>query len=147
VPSHDRGVYPRHREIVSEESTAPLAGVLVADFSRVLAGPLVGMTLGDLGAEVIKVESPGGDDTRSWAPPVDREGGSTYFHCANRNKRSVVLDLKSASDLALARRLCKRADVMIANFRPGTLERFGLDYGDHLSTQPGDRVLRDQRLW
>jgi crotonobetainyl-CoA:carnitine CoA-transferase CaiB-like acyl-CoA transferase len=86
------------------------------------------MTLGDLGADVIKVESPDGDDTRTWKPPVDSSGGSTYFHAANRNKRSLVLDLKDAGDLELGRRLCERADVVIANFRPGTLERYGLGY-------------------
>jgi crotonobetainyl-CoA:carnitine CoA-transferase CaiB-like acyl-CoA transferase len=105
-----------------------LDGLLVADLSRVLAGPLVGQTLGDLGADVIKVESPGGDDTRTWKPPVDPSGGATYFHAANRNKRSLVLDLKDADDLVLARRLCERADVVVANFRPRTLERYGLGY-------------------
>ena len=113
-----------------------LDDVLVADFSRVLAGPLVGMTLGDLGADVIKVESPGGDDTRSWKPPVDAEGGATYYHAANRNKRSVVLDLKDDADNVLARRLCERADVVIANFRPGTLERFGLGYEQTAQRNP-----------
>jgi crotonobetainyl-CoA:carnitine CoA-transferase CaiB-like acyl-CoA transferase len=106
----------------------PLEGLLVADLSRVLAGPLVGQTLGDLGADVIKVEPPDGDDTRTWKPPVDAVGDATYFHAANRNKRSLVLDLKESGDLGLARRLCERADVVIANFRPGTLERYGLGY-------------------
>jgi crotonobetainyl-CoA:carnitine CoA-transferase CaiB-like acyl-CoA transferase len=106
----------------------PLANLLVADFSRVLAGPLVGMTLGDLGADVVKVEPPGGDDTRSWKPPEDAEGRATYHHAANRNKRAIALDLKDAGDAALASRLCERADVVVANFRPGTLERFGLGY-------------------
>jgi crotonobetainyl-CoA:carnitine CoA-transferase CaiB-like acyl-CoA transferase len=72
----------------------PLEDILVADLSRVLAGPLVGMTLGDLGADVIKVESPTGDDTRSWKPPVDDTGRATYHHAVNRNKRALVLDLK-----------------------------------------------------
>lgn len=108
----------------------PLAGLSVADFSRVLAGPLVGMTLGDLGADVVKVESPGGDDTRSWKPPEDAAGRSTYHHAANRNKRSIALDLKDADDAELARRLCERADVVVANFRPGTLERFRLGYDE-----------------
>src|SRR3954463_6189609 len=106
----------------------PLAGIGVVDFSRVLAGPLVAMTLGDLGAEVIKVESPLGDDTRRWKPPQDAQGRAAYHHTANRNKRSIVLDLKSEDDLELARRLCERADVVVSNFLPGTLERFGLDY-------------------
>ena len=105
-----------------------LSGVIVADFSRVLAGPLAAMTLGDLGASVIKVEPPGGDETRSWLPPVDSEGRSTYFHTANRNKRSVALDLKDEADRALAFELAMRADVLIENFRPGTMARFGLDW-------------------
>jgi crotonobetainyl-CoA:carnitine CoA-transferase CaiB-like acyl-CoA transferase len=112
------------------EASGPLDGIAVVDLSRVLAGPLVAMTLGDLGADVIKVESPAGDDTRRWLPPVDAEGRSAYHHTANRNKRSIALDLKSASDLELARRLCGRADVVVANFKPGTLERFGLGYDD-----------------
>lgn len=105
----------------------PLAGVLVADFSRILAGPYATMLLADLGAEVIKVESPGGDDTRTWMPPV-REGVSTYFLGVNRNKRSVALDLKDPADLAAAQELARRADVLIENFKPGGLARFGLDY-------------------
>jgi crotonobetainyl-CoA:carnitine CoA-transferase CaiB-like acyl-CoA transferase len=111
--------------------TGPLDGVLVADFSRVLAGPLAAMTLGDLGADVIKVERPdGGDDTRAWGPPW-RDGESTYFLGLNRNKRSVALDLGDAGDLALARELAGRADVMIESFRPGLMARWGLD-GDAL---------------
>src|SRR5215213_6092409 len=108
----------------------PLDGVLVADFSRILAGPLAGMTLGDLGADVIKVEAPDGDDTRRWAPPVDVHGRATYYQAVNRNKRSVALDLKDAADRGLARSLCERADVVLANFRPGTLERYELGYDD-----------------
>jgi crotonobetainyl-CoA:carnitine CoA-transferase CaiB-like acyl-CoA transferase len=104
----------------------PLEGILVADFSRVLAGPLATMVLGDLGAEVIKVEHPDGDDTRAWGPPWAPDGSSTYFHAVNRNKRSVVLDLRDDGDLALARELIARADVLIENFRPGTMERLGL---------------------
>lgn len=105
-----------------------LSGVIVADFSRVLAGPLAAMTLGDLGANVIKVEPPGGDETRSWLPPVDADGRSTYFQTANRNKRSLVLDLKEEGDRELALELVRRADVLIENFRPGTMARFGLDW-------------------
>lgn len=100
----------------------------MADFSRVLAGPLAAMTLGDLGANVIKVEPPSGDETRSWLPPVDGEGRSTYFQTANRNKRSVVLNLKDETDRELAAELAMRADVLIENFRPGTMARFGLDW-------------------
>lgn len=114
-----------------------LDGILVADFSRVLAGPLAAMTLGDLGAEVVKVEPPKGDETRSWKPPVDSEGRSTYFLSVNRNKRSVTLNLKQEEDLNLARELAGRADVLIENFRPGTMEKFGLDYAALASGNPG----------
>jgi crotonobetainyl-CoA:carnitine CoA-transferase CaiB-like acyl-CoA transferase len=86
------------------------------------------MLLADLGADVIKVESPGGDDTRAWVPPVTSDGVSTYFLAINRNKRSVALDLKSAPDLELARELARRADVLVQNFKPGGLARYGLDY-------------------
>ncbi len=105
----------------------PLSGLVVADFSRILAGPYATMLLADLGAQVIKVESPGGDDTRTWMPPV-HDGVSTYYLGINRNKRSIALDLKDPSDLDVAQRLAQRADVMIENFRPGGLRRFGLDY-------------------
>jgi crotonobetainyl-CoA:carnitine CoA-transferase CaiB-like acyl-CoA transferase len=106
----------------------PLAGLLVADFSRVLAGPYCTMLLGDLGADVIKVESPAGDDTRYWMPPVTADGVSTYYLAINRNKRSVVLDLRTGEGLAAARELARRADVFVQNFKPGGLARFGLDY-------------------
>jgi crotonobetainyl-CoA:carnitine CoA-transferase CaiB-like acyl-CoA transferase len=105
----------------------PLSGLLVADFSRILAGPYATMLLADLGADVVKVESPGGDDTRSWQPPV-RDGISTYYLAVNRNKRSIALDLKDSGDLAAAQELARRADVLVENFRPGGLARFGLDY-------------------
>lgn len=107
--------------------TGPLAGLLVADFSRILAGPYATMLLADLGAQVVKVEGPAGDDTRTWMPPV-RDGVSTYYLGINRNKRSIALDLKNDADLADAQELARRADVMIENFRPGGLARFGLDY-------------------
>jgi crotonobetainyl-CoA:carnitine CoA-transferase CaiB-like acyl-CoA transferase len=106
---------------------APLDGLLVADFSRVLAGPFATMLLGDLGADVIKVERPdGGDDTRAWGPPW-RDGESTYYLGLNRNKRSVALDLGDAEDVRLARELAGRADVLIESFRPGLMARWGLD--------------------
>ena len=105
----------------------PLAGLLVADFSRVLAGPYATMLMADLGAEVVKVEGPAGDDTRSWQPPV-REGISTYYLGINRNKRSIALDLTDADDRRVAQDLASRADVFIENFKPGGLARFGLDY-------------------
>jgi crotonobetainyl-CoA:carnitine CoA-transferase CaiB-like acyl-CoA transferase len=116
---------------------AALEGISVVDLSRVLAGPLVAMTLGDLGADVIKVESPAGDDTRRWLPPADAQGRAAYHHAANRNKRSIALDLKVGLDLELARRLCERADVVVSNFKPGTLERFGLDYEAVAAVSPG----------
>jgi crotonobetainyl-CoA:carnitine CoA-transferase CaiB-like acyl-CoA transferase len=117
-------------------SAGALDGILVADLSRVLAGPLCAMTLGDLGAEVIKVERPdGGDDTRHFGPPFVDEG-ATYYLGLNRNKRSVALDLKHPADVALARRLCERADVVIESFRPGTIERLGLGHADVQATNP-----------
>lgn len=108
-------------------TSGPLAGLVVADLSRVLAGPYCTMLLGDLGATVIKVESRAGDETRSWSPP-EYEGESTYFLSVNRNKRSVVLDFTDPDDLAVARQLLDRADVVVENFKPGGLDRFGLDY-------------------
>ena len=113
---------------VSPPPAGPLSGLLVADFSRVLAGPYCTMLLADLGADVIKVESPGGDDTRQWMPPVNEEGRSTYFLAINRNKRSVALNLKDQADLAAAQELARRADVFVQNFKPGGLARYGLDY-------------------
>jgi crotonobetainyl-CoA:carnitine CoA-transferase CaiB-like acyl-CoA transferase len=118
------------QELDNEKNTqgaGPLDGLLIADFSRVLAGPYCTMLLGDLGATVIKVESPAGDDTRNWIPP-DRHGVATYYLAINRNKRSVILDFNDSSDLQLAQELAARADVFIENFKPGGLKRFGLDY-------------------
>ena len=105
----------------------PLEGLLVADFARVLAGPYATMLLGDMGATIIKVESPGGDDTRAWLPP-EHEGVSTYFLGVNRNKRSITLDLGNDEDRGMAHELSRRADVFVENFKPGGLRRFGLDY-------------------
>jgi len=121
---------------VADRATGPLSGLLVADFSRVLAGPYATMLLADLGADVVKVESPAGDDTRAWTPPV-RDGVSTYYLAVNRNKRSVALDLKDDDDVVLARELAARADVMIENFKPGGLTRFGLDYDAVAAANPG----------
>jgi crotonobetainyl-CoA:carnitine CoA-transferase CaiB-like acyl-CoA transferase len=120
----------------SEPATGPLAGLLVADFSRILAGPYATMLLADLGADVIKVESPGGDDTRTWQPPV-RDGVSTYYLSVNRNKRSIALDLRDEGDLAVAHELARRADVFVENFKPGGLARFGLDYDAVSAGNPG----------
>ena len=114
-----------------------LAGIRVADFSRVLAGPYATMMLADFGADVIKIESPLGDDTRAWVPPVDGSGMSTYFGGLNRNKRSVVCDLRTASGLAEARRLAESADVVIENFRDGVMAKFGLDEPTIRAVNPG----------
>jgi crotonobetainyl-CoA:carnitine CoA-transferase CaiB-like acyl-CoA transferase len=113
----------------------PLAGVLVADFSRVLAGPYATMLLADLGADVVKVEGPRGDDTRAWTPPV-RDEVSTYYLGVNRGKRSIALDLRDESDAGLARELARRADVVIENFKPGGLRKYGLDAEAVLRADP-----------
>ena len=118
-----------------------MAGALdnlkVLDLSRVLAGPFATMMLADLGAEVTKVERPGsGDDTRGWGPPYDAGGEATYFLAANRNKRSVVLDLKDPADLAEVRRLALAADVVVENFRPGFLDGIGLGYDELRAANP-----------
>ena len=120
---------------MTQQPAGPLSGLLVADFSRILAGPYATMLLADLGARVIKVEGPGGDDTRTWMPPT-RDGVSTYYLGINRNKRSIALDLKDPADQEAARELARRADVMIENFRPGGLARFGLDYDTVASVNP-----------
>jgi crotonobetainyl-CoA:carnitine CoA-transferase CaiB-like acyl-CoA transferase len=114
-----------------------LRGLRIADFSRVLAGPYATMLLADFGADVIKIESPSGDDTRAWRPPVDASGEATYFGSVNRNKRSVALDLTTDAGLAEARRLAATADVVIENFRPGVMGRFGLAYDDVRAANPG----------
>ncbi len=105
----------------------PLAGIRVLDCSRVLAGPFCTMLMGDLGAEVIKVEPPGGDETRQWGPP-HAGGEAAYYLSINRNKRSLVLDLKSAVGQATLRRLATRADVLVENFRRGSTAAWGIDY-------------------
>lgn len=118
-------------------SPAALDGIVVADFSRVLAGPYATMMLADLGAEVIKIERPGvGDDTRSWAPPRDVDGTATYFNAVNRNKRSVVLDLGDPDGKAEALRIVEGADVVVENFRVGTMERLGLGFEDLRRVRP-----------
>jgi crotonobetainyl-CoA:carnitine CoA-transferase CaiB-like acyl-CoA transferase len=112
-----------------------LSGLLVADFSRVLAGPYATMLLADMGAEVVKVERPGtGDDTRAWGPPY-AGGEATYFLGVNRNKRSIALDLRA--DVEVARALAARADVLVENFRPGTMDRLGLGYDALRELNPG----------
>ena len=105
----------------------PLQGIRVLDLSRVLAGPYCTMVLGDLGADVIKVESPEGDETRGWGPPF-AEGESAYYLCVNRNKRGIVVNLKTDEGKKILRELALQSDVLVENFRPGTLNKFGLDF-------------------
>ncbi len=113
-----------------------LGDLVILDFTRILAGPLATMVMGDLGATVIKVERPGGDDTRVWGPPYTESGEATYFQSVNRNKRSVTLDLRDPDDLARARELAAGADVVVENFRPGVMERLGLGYDALSATDP-----------
>ena len=115
-----------------------LAGIRILDFSRVLAGPYCTMILGDMGAEVIKVERPGpGDDLRHWGPPFMPDGKSTYFLGVNRNKRSIVLDLKTEAGRNVARRLASASGVVVENFLPGVMESFGLGYEGLAAQHPG----------
>ncbi|GMN14166.1 CaiB/BaiF CoA transferase family protein [Altererythrobacter sp. MTPC7] len=119
---------------------APLAGLKVLELARVLAGPWVGQTLADLGADVIKVESPEGDGTRQWGPPWiehDGERSAAYYHAANRGKRSIVADFRGAADLDRVRTLAAGADVLVENFKTGSLTKFGLDYASLSAANPG----------
>jgi crotonobetainyl-CoA:carnitine CoA-transferase CaiB-like acyl-CoA transferase len=121
----------------TQPSAAPLAGRRVLDLSRVLAGPWCTMVLADLGAEVTKVEHPrGGDDTRHWGPPY-AGGESAYYLCANRNKRSIALDLSRPEGQAIVRALAAEADVLVENYKLGGLDRFGLDYASIAAINPG----------
>jgi crotonobetainyl-CoA:carnitine CoA-transferase CaiB-like acyl-CoA transferase len=111
--------------------SAPLAGLKVLDLSRILAGPFAGQTLADLGATVIKVEAPGGDDTRTWGPPfIDRDGdrSAAYFYAANRGKKSVVVDFTTPDGQDFVRKLAGQADVLLENFKVGGLDKYGLGY-------------------
>ena len=125
---------------MSPRSAVPegaLAGIVVADFGRVLAAPYLTMLLADLGAEVVKIERPGsGDDTRAWGPPF-ADGQATYYLGVNRNKRSVALDLADEQGRRAARAIAARADVLVENFRPGTMERLGLGYDELRKLNPG----------
>lgn len=114
----------------------PLAGVVVLDLSRVLAGPYATMLLADMGATVIKVEAPQGDETRTWRPP-ESDGESTYFQSVNRNKQSIALDLAEDEDRRILDRLLEKSDVLVENFKPGGLARFGLDYDTVKDEHPG----------
>jgi crotonobetainyl-CoA:carnitine CoA-transferase CaiB-like acyl-CoA transferase len=118
-----------------ERPRRPLEGLLVADYSRVLAGPYCSMLLADMGATVIKVEGPAGDDTRTWVPPV-KDGVATYYMSINRNKRSIVLDYAKAEDRALAVELGRRADIALENMKPGGMQKFGLDYESLAKVNP-----------
>jgi crotonobetainyl-CoA:carnitine CoA-transferase CaiB-like acyl-CoA transferase len=127
--ARSRTTAPRRaaKPAASRRSRPPLSGVRVIDMTRVLAGPFCTMSLGDMGAEVIKVEEPGkGDDTRGWPPFV--HGEATYFLSVNRNKKSLTLDLKAPDGQEILRRLLAAADVVVENFRPGTMERLGFGY-------------------
>ena len=118
---------------------APLAGLRVLELARVLAGPWVGQTLADLGADVIKVESPQGDGTRQWGPPWvehDGERAAAYYHACNRGKRSIVANFRDADDLARVTRLAGEADVLVENFKTGTLAKYGLDYASLSAANP-----------
>jgi crotonobetainyl-CoA:carnitine CoA-transferase CaiB-like acyl-CoA transferase len=118
-------------------TTGALVGLVVADFSRVLAGPYATMLLADLGATVIKVEMPGsGDDTRAWGPPFASDGQSTYFQSVNRNKASIDLDLREPRDLVIAKALVARADILVENHKPGSLSRFELGYEQLATANP-----------
>jgi crotonobetainyl-CoA:carnitine CoA-transferase CaiB-like acyl-CoA transferase len=115
----------------------PLGDLHVLDFSRVLAGPFATMMLADLGADVVKVERPGiGDETRTWDPPHDDAGEATYFQAVNRNKRSIILDLRNREDLREVRARAARSDVLVENFRPGVMDRLGLGYDDLRAAAP-----------
>ena len=121
------------------QSTGPLAGLTVLDLSRVLAGPWCSQILGDLGADVIKVEQPGqGDDTRKWGPPFLPDGSedSAYYLCANRNKRSIAVDIARPEGADLIRRLALKADIVLENFRVGGLVKYGLDYASLRALNP-----------
>ena len=122
---------------VPSTTEMPLSGYRILDLSRILAGPYCTMILGDQGAEVIKVERPGtGDDTRTWGPPF-AGGESAYYLCANRNKKSIVIDLKRPSGVKVVRELARVSDVLVENFTPGLMQRFGLDYESLREANPG----------
>lgn len=129
--------WPRFCFVGEIMTNGALSGVRVLDFSRVLAGPFCTMLLADLGADVIKVESPhSGDDTRQWGPPWAADGLSAYFVSVNRNKRSLTLNLKSAEGQGIARRLAAQSQIVVENFRPGQMDGFGLGYADLREINP-----------
>ena len=124
---------------------SPLAGLRVVELARVLAGPTTGQTLADLGADVIKVESPEGDETRRWGPPfIETEGerSAAYFHSCNRGKRSIVADFATERGREIVRRLAARSDVLIENFKVGGLAKFGLDYESFAASTRASSIAR-----
>ena len=127
----EQGVWPQ-----GPSREGPLAGVRILDLSRILAGPFATMQLADLGADVLKVESPQGDETRRWGPPFTEDGTAAYFTGVNRNKRSVTLDLADPEARETARTLAAGADIVVDNFLPGRMERFGLDHDSVAATNP-----------
>jgi crotonobetainyl-CoA:carnitine CoA-transferase CaiB-like acyl-CoA transferase len=130
--------YLRLNQMTVQTQPQALGDLRILDFSQILAGPFATMMLADLGASVTKVERPGpGDDTRAWGPPHDDRGEATYFQSVNRNKRSLVLDLKDPAGVAEARRLALGADVVVENFRPGLMAGLGLDYESLAAENPG----------
>jgi len=119
--------------------SAPLTGIKVIELARILAGPWAGQTLSDLGADVIKVESPQGDDTRAWGPPfIDHDGerSAAYFHCCNRGKSSVTIDFRTAQGQAQVHDLIRDADIVIENFKVGGLAKYNLDYATLSAINP-----------
>ena len=121
-------------------TTYPYQGLKVLDLSRILAGPWIGQTLADMGADVVKIEAPAGDDTRRWGPPfIERDGEKTaaYYFACNRGKRSIVANLKDADDLAAVQKLAAQADVIIQNYKQGGLDKFALDYPSIAEGNPG----------
>ncbi|MGH6924380.1 MAG: CaiB/BaiF CoA transferase family protein, partial [Propylenella sp.] len=121
---------------MAENPKGPLDGVRVIELAHIMGGPVCGLMLADLGADVIKVEKPAGDDTRHFLPP-DVNGESAAFMMMNRNKRSIVLDLKQERDRDIVRRLLRKADVVVENYRRGTMERLGLGYETLRAENPG----------
>jgi crotonobetainyl-CoA:carnitine CoA-transferase CaiB-like acyl-CoA transferase len=118
----------------------PLSGLKVVELARILAGPWAGQTLADLGADVIKVESPEGDDTRRWGPPfIEKDGEETasYFHACNRGKRSIALDFRTSEDQQITRDLIAESDIVIENFKVDGLAKYGLDYASLSADNPG----------
>src|ERR1700682_6368707 len=142
-----RAVFPRDTSKISEErfmSALPLSGIKILDLTRVLAGPLSAQMLGDLGAEVIKIERPGGgDDARAFGPPylVDPEGrennNNSFYLCANRNKKSVTVNIATAEGQQIIRELARSCDVMMENYKVGDLKRYKLDYESIKAVNPG----------